>query len=121
MILPERVLGRSETRYCVCQREVKSKTRIRIACVLAARTHNLLWRRKRPNHLAHLDRQLLGEGVFLGRLEVEFGLHRHKGIHGLASDIIVASDDGSLGDSLVEDEGGLNLGGGEAVARDAAT
>jgi hypothetical protein len=33
----------------------------------------------------------------------------------------VASDDGSLGDSLVEDEGGLNLGGGEAVARDAAT
>jgi hypothetical protein len=119
MILPERVFGRSETRYCGGQRGTQASL-VRSALRVSTRTHNILGRRKRPNHLADLDRQLLGEGVFLCRLEVEFGLHRHKGIHSLASDIIVASDDGRLGDSLVEDEGRLDLGGGQAVARDAA-
>lgn len=41
-----------------------------------------------------------------------------KGVDGLAGELVVDADDGGLGNGLVLDEGGLDLGGGETVAGD---
>lgn len=42
-----------------------------------------------------------------------------KGIDGLAGEVVGDTDDGRLGDSLVEDQSRLNLSSGETVPRDA--
>jgi hypothetical protein len=45
-------------------------------------------------------------------------LEGHKGVYGLASEIVGDADDGSLSDTPVKDQGRLDLGSGEAVSRD---
>ena len=42
----------------------------------------------------------------------------NKGIDDLTSDLVSDTDDGSLGDALVEDQGRLDLSSGETVPRD---
>jgi len=45
-------------------------------------------------------------------------LDGHKGIDGLARELIAHPDDGSFGDGVVLDEGGFDLGRGETVTAD---
>ena len=51
-----------------------------------------------------------------GREDVR--LERDEGVYGLACQVVGDADDGGLGDTRVEDERGLDLGGREAMARD---
>lgn len=51
-------------------------------------------------------------------LEVELGLHGDESVDGLSGEIISSSDDGSLGDSSVNDQRRLDLSGRKSVTRD---
>lgn len=46
------------------------------------------------------------------------GFQADEGMDTLSRNFVSGSDDGSLGDGLVHDEGGFDLGGGEAMSRD---
>ena len=76
-----------------------------------------LRRRERPDHLAHLQRELLRERarglVRRARVGVvgELGLERDEGVDGLAREFVGGAYDGGLGDAFVQDEGGFDLGG----------
>lgn len=39
-------------------------------------------------------------------------------VHGLAGELVVRADDGSLGNTVVQDEGRFDFGSGETMARD---
>lgn len=73
-----------------------------------------LGRGKRSNALADLHDKLLAQGV----VDLVALLDGDKGVDGLAGELVVDADDGGLGNGLVLDEGGLDLGCGETVAGD---
>jgi hypothetical protein len=52
-----------------------------------------------------LQSQFLGELRIIGTLAIVFWLHANKGMYCLTSDIVCASNDGSFGNSLVENKG----------------
>lgn len=73
-----------------------------------------LGRREGPNALPDLqDEILLQEFVDLIAL-----LDRNEGVDRLSGQFIADSNDGSLSHSLVLDQGGFDLGGGQAVSTD---
>lgn len=69
---------------------------------------------KGADAFADLHDELLAQGV----VDLVALLDGDECVDGLAGELVVDADDGSLGDGGVLDEGGLNLGGGEAVAGD---
>ena len=73
-------------------------------------TYNLLRGGERSNDFSNLESQLLGQVRLLGARAVELWLHRDEGIHGLSGDVIRSADHSGLGDSLVENQGRLDLG-----------
>ncbi len=73
-----------------------------------------LGRGKGTDALADLHDKLLAQGV----VDLVALLDGDKGVDGLAGELVGDADNGGLGDGVVLDEGGLNLGGGETVAGD---
>jgi hypothetical protein len=96
MILPERVLGSSET--------------IMIVRGLAIGPISLATWLRNSSTIRLLSRRPRGLGVLLAQDD--------EGDDGLAGGLVVGADDRRLGDLRVADQGRLDLGGGEAVAGD---
>jgi hypothetical protein len=133
MIFPERVLGRSPTRT-ICdgrgrgggqkggekggeRRRKAVSDAPRSVAVKEERTYTLRTR-ERTDDLTHLKDQFLQERRLVGLVEGKVGLHSDESDDGLTSELVGDTDDGSLGDTVVEDEGGFDFGGRETVTRD---
>ena len=82
--------------------------------------HNvdLLRRRERTDDLANLDDELLHQARLICGVVRELGLQRDEGVDSLACELVVGTDDSCFSDTVVEDEGRLDLSCRQAVTGD---
>lgn len=83
-------------------------------------THDLLRRGEWSNDLSDLQRQLLVQIRLFRSCTIKLWLHRDESVDSLAGNVIRGSDHGSLSDSLVEDQRGLDFGSRQSVSGDAS-